>query len=133
MKQLLDRMNELSTRLTFNQKVLMGAILGTGVLSVIIFSFWLQSEEMAVLFTNLSPDDAATALDELAKQNVRTELANGGTTVLVPEDMVYRMRVELSQKGVPSSGTVGWGIFDGKAVRHDGVPAERQLQAGPGR
>lgn len=114
MKQLLDKLNIYSQGFSFNQKILMGAILGTLIISFVIFSFWLQSEEMAVLFTNLSPEDASTALDELAKLNVKTELANGGSTILVPEPMVYRMRVELSAKGVPSSGTVGWGIFDGK-------------------
>jgi flagellar M-ring protein FliF len=114
MRQLLEKLNIYSQRFTFNQKILMGAIVGTLIISVTIFSFWLQSEEMAVLFTNLSPEDASTALDELAKLNVKTELANGGSTIKVPEPMVYRMRVELSAKGVPSTGTVGWGIFDGK-------------------
>ena len=114
MRQLLEKLNVYSRRFTFNQRILMGAILGTGLLSVIIFSFWLQNEEMAVLFTNLSPEDASSALDELGKLNIKTELANGGTTIKVPEPMVYRMRVELSAKGIPGTGTVGWGIFDGK-------------------
>jgi len=114
MRQLLDRLNTFAARFTFNQKVLMGAILGTAVLSVVIFSFWLQSEEMAVLFTGLAPEDAALALDELAKRGVQAELENGGTTIKVPESEVHRMRVELTAQGIPSKGIVGWGIFDGQ-------------------
>ncbi len=114
MRQLLDNLKAVTARFTFNQKILMGVILGAAMLSVAIFSVWLQSEEQAVLFTNLSPEDASLAIDELAKANVEAELSNGGTTIMVPDNLVHRLRVDLSAKGIPSSGTVGWGIFDGK-------------------
>lgn len=100
--------------LTFNQKVLLGAVATASVISVAVFSLWLQQEEMAVLFTGLGPEDAAAALEELAKQDVPSELANGGTTILVPAGQKDRLRLELTTKGIPSSGTVGFEIFDGK-------------------
>ncbi len=114
MRQLLENLKKITGRFTFNQKILMGVILGAAVLSVAIFSVWLQSEEKTVLFTNLSAEDASLAIAELNKQNVEAELTNGGTTIMVPEGVVHRLRVDLSAKGIPSSGTVGWGIFDGK-------------------
>jgi len=114
MRQQLENLKTLTARFTFNQKILMGVILGAAVLSIVIFSVWLRSEEKTVLFTNLSPEDASLAIDELTKQNVEAELTNGGTTIMVPEGVVHRLRVDLSAKGIPSSGTVGWGIFDGK-------------------
>ncbi|MEN8005388.1 MAG: flagellar basal-body MS-ring/collar protein FliF [Candidatus Krumholzibacteriota bacterium] len=100
--------------LSFNQKVLAGAIATASVISIAVFSLWLQNEETAVLFTNLSPEDASVALEELAKQDVGAELTNGGTTILVPRKSVHRLRVDLAGKGVPSSGTVGFEVFDGK-------------------
>ncbi len=114
MRQMLDNLKAVLARFTFNQKILMGLIVCAAVISVAIFSVWLQSEEQAVLFTNLSPEDASLAIDELSKLNVDAELTNGGTTIMVPENVVHRLRVDLSAKGIPSSGTVGWGIFDGK-------------------
>jgi flagellar M-ring protein FliF len=100
--------------LSFNQKVLFGAVATASMISIAVFSLWLQKEETAVLFTNLSPEDASVALEELAKQDVSSELINGGTTILVPEQAVHRLRVELAGKGIPTSGTVGFEIFDGK-------------------
>lgn len=100
--------------LSFNQKVLLGAVTTASLISIAVFTLWLQKEETAVLFTNLSPEDASVALDELAKQDVSAELTNGGSTILVPEKSVHRLRVDLASKGVPSSGTVGFEIFDGK-------------------
>ncbi|MBK7702043.1 MAG: flagellar M-ring protein FliF [bacterium] len=114
MRQLLDSLKVFTDRFTFNQKILMLAIVAAGVLSVGMFGAWLKSEEKTVLFTNLSPEDASLAISELNKKNVESELTDGGTTILVPEGEVHKLRVDLSAKGIPSSGTVGWGIFDGK-------------------
>ena len=109
-----DNIKTLFEGLSFNQKVLFGAVATASVISIAVFSLWLQKEEKAVLFTNLSLDDAAVALEELTKQDVTAELTNGGTTILVPKKSVHRLRVDLAAKGVPSSGTVGFEIFDGK-------------------
>jgi len=114
LRQMLDRIGSWTGKLTFNQKVLLGAISLTAVLSVVIFTAWLDTEEMSVLFTNLEPEDAAMAIDELHKQNVDAELTDGGATIKVPSNQVHELRVGLAAKGIPAAGTVGWGIFDGK-------------------
>lgn len=114
MRNLTDGFQARLGGLSFNQKVLLGAVATASVISVVVFTLWLQTDEKAVLFTNLSPEDAAAALEELAKQDVPAELANGGATIMVSENMVHRMRVELAAKGLPTSGTVGFEIFDGK-------------------
>ena len=114
MKQILDKLQSLIGKFTFNQKVLIGGICVAIVVSLVIFSSWIQSEETSVLFTDLDPEDASLALEELSKLNINAELTNGGTTILVPQDKVHKLRVDLSAKGIPSSGTVGWGLFDGQ-------------------
>ncbi|MBT3317056.1 flagellar M-ring protein FliF [bacterium] len=113
MKQILDNLNTITGKFTFNQKVLLGGISVAVIISLVIFSTWMQSEDSSVLFTNLDPADASVALEELSKQNINAELTNGGTTILVPENQVHRLRVDLLAKGIPASGTVGWGLFDG--------------------
>lgn len=113
-KQLLDRLGERLGRFSFNQKVLLGALVSAAMISIVIFSLWLQHEEKTVLFTNLAPEDASLALAELNKQDIDADLTNGGTTILVPESSVHRLRVDLAAKGIPSSGKVGFEIFDGK-------------------
>jgi flagellar M-ring protein FliF len=113
-KQVLEKLGGRMSHFSFNQKVLLVAIVAAAGLSVVIFSFWLRHEDKAVLFTNLSAEDASRAIEELAKQNVDADLSNGGTTVLVPRSQVHRLRVDLAAKGVPSSGVVGFEIFDGK-------------------
>ena len=113
-KAQIDNLKARLGHLSFNQKVLLGAVATASVISVAVFSLWLQKEDSAVLFTNLTPEDASVALAELSKQDINAELTNGGTTIMVPENTVHRLRVDLAAKGVPSTGTVGFEIFDGK-------------------
>lgn len=113
-KQALDQTQGKLATLSFNQKVTLTVVALAALISVITFSTWLRRDAMAVLFTNLSPEDAQVALEELAKQNVKAELTNGGSTIMVPEPQVSRLRVDLAAKGVPSSGVVGFEIFDGQ-------------------
>ncbi len=112
-KQTIDSLGARFGGLSFNQKVILAAVGTASIICVVVFSLWLQKDEMAVLFTNLTPEDASVALQELSKQDVPTKLKNGGTTILVPSSMKDKMRLDLAAKGVPSSGTVGFEIFDG--------------------
>ena len=114
MPQVVRNIGHRLSELTFNQRVLLGGVAVAGVISLFVFSVWLQNDEKAVLFTNLSPEDASVAIQELAKQDVVADLVNGGTTILVPAEQVHRLRVDLAGRGIPSSGTVGFEIFDGK-------------------
>jgi flagellar M-ring protein FliF len=113
-KQLTDNLRARLGELSFNQKALLAVVAVAGVISVAVFSLWLQKEDMAVLYSNLTPEDAAAALEELSRQDVPAELKNGGGTILVPESMVARLRIELAGKGVVANGPVGFEIFDGK-------------------
>ncbi|MFT5232896.1 MAG: flagellar M-ring protein FliF [Candidatus Krumholzibacteriia bacterium] len=114
LKEQIDNLKARLGHLSFNQKIVLGTVAMASIISISVFSLWLQKDETAVLFTNLSPEDASSALAELSKQDVKAELSNGGSTILVPESAVYRLRVDLAAKGIPSSGTVGFEIFDGK-------------------
>ncbi len=111
-KQIIDDIQKRLGGLSFNQKVLLGAVAVTSIISVAVFSLWLQKEEMSVLFTNLSPEDVSTALEEISKQDVKAELANGGTTIMVPENKVDELRMALKTAGIMSGGVVGLESFE---------------------
>jgi flagellar M-ring protein FliF len=113
-KHFIDDVQKRLGGLSFNQKVLLGAVAVTSIISIAVFSLWLQKEEMSVLFTNLTPEDASAALAEITKQDIKAELENGGTTILVPETVVDRLRMDLQSKGVITGGVVGFELFDGK-------------------
>jgi flagellar M-ring protein FliF len=66
----------------------------------------------AVLFSNLSDDDAARIVDKLRGANIPYEFGSGNTTLLVPEKQVHETRLMLASEGLPSGGGVGFEVFD---------------------
>ncbi|HEY8610452.1 MAG TPA: flagellar basal-body MS-ring/collar protein FliF [Roseomonas sp.] len=67
---------------------------------------------MALLYSELDPRDAGAVVASLDRQKVAYRLGAGGTTILVPEEMVPRLRLSLAREGLPAGGSVGWEIFD---------------------
>ena len=67
---------------------------------------------MALLYSDLDPRDAGAVVATLDRQKVPYRLGASGTTILVPEEMVPRLRLSLAREGLPAGGNVGWEIFD---------------------
>jgi len=67
---------------------------------------------MALLYSELDPRDAGAVVASLDRAKVAYRLGAGGTSILVPEEMVPRLRLSLAREGLPAGGSVGWEIFD---------------------
>ena len=71
-----------------------------------------SSEEYAVLYTHLSPDDAGEILSVLQQEHIPYKVVGDGSIILVPKDKVYDVRLKLAAKGIPHGKVVGFEIFD---------------------
>ncbi len=92
------------------------ALLLAGLFLVSVLSFALvklmSREDYAVLYTHLNPDDAGSILAVLQEENIPYKVEGNGSIILVPKDKVYEVRLKLAAKGLPSSQTVGFEIFE---------------------
>lgn len=88
----------------------------TGLLLILLFAgyalYWLFRSDYQVLFTDLAAQDAAALVKELDKLKTPYELSNGGTSILVPSDVVYKTRLKLMGQNIPLQGGVGFEIFN---------------------
>jgi flagellar M-ring protein FliF len=83
----------------------------------VFFSQWATKPTYAPLFTNLAATDASAIVDQLNSAGTPYKLADGGTSILVPQDKVYDTRLAMSGKGLtPSSDSTGWGLLDKQSV-----------------
>jgi flagellar M-ring protein FliF len=90
------------------------ALIGTAALLLggfLVFR-WAAAPTYAPLYSSLSGEDASAVVDELDKEGVKYQLANGGTTVMVPQGDVYSARIALSGKGLPASSDGGYSLLD---------------------
>ncbi|MEI5675470.1 MULTISPECIES: flagellar basal-body MS-ring/collar protein FliF [unclassified Nocardioides] len=108
----LDRYRRTFVDFTAGQKVV--AVLGT--LALLLGGFmifrWASAPTYSPLFSNLSPEDASAVVEQLDTSGVPYELAGDGSTVMVPRDLVYETRIDLSGEGLPSSSDSGYSILD---------------------
>jgi flagellar M-ring protein FliF len=87
-----------------------------GLLAIALLFVWLivwsVRDNFQVLFSDLDPQDASTIVGELEKIKVPYRLEDGGKSILVDKDAVYKTRLKLMGKGVNLRGTVGFEIFN---------------------
>jgi len=72
--------------------------------------------DRAVLFSNLTPEDAGAIAEKLKAQKVPYELEAGGTTISVPKANVYDLRLSLASQGLPKGGGIGFEVFDRQSL-----------------
>jgi len=70
------------------------------------------AEPKALLYSNLDLREASTITQALDQAGVKYEAKGDGSTIMVPRDKVASTRLMLSSKGLPTSGSVGYEIFD---------------------
>jgi flagellar M-ring protein FliF len=71
-----------------------------------------SAEPKALLYSNLDLKEAGSITQALDQANVKYEAKGDGSTIMVSRDKVASTRLMLSGKGLPTSGSVGYEIFD---------------------
>jgi flagellar M-ring protein FliF len=84
------------------------AVLG----GVLYLSLGETEPEHGVLFTSLSPEDAAAIVDALQAEKVPHRIEANGSRITVPRDRVEETRLSVTSKGLPRGGGVGFELFD---------------------
>lgn len=87
-----------------------GVLLILGLLAVL--SYWALSPAYQVLFSDLDPQDGSVIIAELERMKIPYQLEDGGRSILIDRDQVYKTRLKLMGKGVNLKGTVGFEIFN---------------------
>jgi len=90
------------------------AILGVCGLTLLMTVVWFAflRTTYSPLFSDLKPADAATIVSVLERKKVAYKLADGGATILVPDDAVEATRLDVMSEDVPLKGTVGFELFN---------------------
>src|SRR5258708_4169402 len=72
----------------------------------------LGTQPSGLLYSNLDLREAGTITQQLEQSGIHYEVRGDGSTIMVPRDQVASPRLMLSGHGLPTSGSVGYEIFD---------------------
>ncbi|RFU71283.1 flagellar basal body M-ring protein FliF [Peribacillus saganii] len=94
-----------------SQKMMMIGSAVIVLLLVAVASILASRTTMVPLYSNLSPSETGTIKESLDGRGIQSEIAEGGTTILVPEESVDSLKVELAAEGLPKSGSIDYSFF----------------------
>jgi flagellar M-ring protein FliF len=82
--------------------------------AAVLFAIGLNfgSPPKALLYSNLDLKEAGAITQALDQAGIKYEAKGDGSTIMVDRDKVASTRLMLSSKGMPTSGSVGYEIFD---------------------
>ncbi len=80
--------------------------------ALIALTFNLGKSPQALLYANLDLKEASSISQALDQAGIKYEAKGDGSTIFVSRDKVGSTRMLLAGKGLPSSGSVGYEIFD---------------------
>lgn len=91
------------------QRVILIALAVFIVVIVPVLISWGTQTNFSVAYNNLEQMDAAKIVEQLKTSGIDYQLE--GTTILVPSDMVYDVRLQMANVGLPSGGSSGYELF----------------------
>src|SRR5689334_9310321 len=112
MPDLVARLRKLTAALTVRQLSTLGLAFVAAIALVVGAAYWLNAPDYRLLFADMEPEEAARVEAGLKADKVPYQLTNGGRDVEVAKADLDRMRIKFTSTGMPTSGKIGWEIFD---------------------
>jgi len=98
--------------LTPGRRAMVGGTLILTVAGLIALLVWANRVDYQVLYSNLSPSDAALVVEKLKSKRIPYQLTQDGRTVEVEAGKVHETRLALAGEGLPRGAGVGFEIFN---------------------
>jgi len=112
MNPVIERILTLWRELPLARKIAIGVVVMVILAGFTTMFIWANKTQFNVAYTGLSKEDAAAVVVKLKENNTPYRIGGDGNTIMVPEQMVYDVRLTLAQDGIPKGGGVGFEIFD---------------------
>jgi len=111
-EQLSAHFKRLTATLTTKQITSL-ALAFVGVVGVVVGSaYYVNAPSYSLLFSDMDPEAAASVVAKLKTDKVPYVLDEGGRTIRVASTRVDELRLAFSAQSMPSSGRIGFEIFD---------------------
>jgi flagellar M-ring protein FliF len=103
-------------KLSIQQRLMLGGIAVVAVILLIFILIAFNEPNYTTLYSNLAPEEASEVVKYLNTQKIGYKLEDNGNTISVSKSDVYEVRLALAGKGIPSTGMIGYEIFDKNTI-----------------
>jgi flagellar M-ring protein FliF len=110
--KLAGQLSEIWKQLGVSQRISVLAATFVLVVGVGSLAFWSSRTEYGLLYGKKSDSESSKVIAALDDAKVPYKISAGGSSIMVPADKVYAMRMQLAGRGIPRGDGVGFEIFD---------------------
>ncbi|MFD1705879.1 flagellar basal-body MS-ring/collar protein FliF [Siminovitchia sediminis] len=93
------------------QKILFIAAAGALLIFITFLTILTTRTTMVPLYTNLSPSETGAIKEELDARGIKSEIAENGSSIKVPDGSAETLMVELAAEGIPKTGHIDYSFF----------------------
>lgn len=112
-KELFDKIKKGWKGLSKSKKYAIIIILCSLIIAMIVYYCVFGKKKYVPIFTNLEMDDSAEIVKTLDEKKITDyKIEDDGSTILVPEDQVDKLRLDLAMDGVVPNNGQGFELFD---------------------
>jgi len=94
------------------QRILVIGLCVSVIAVFLLMLFWFNQTSYKVLYSNLYQEDASRVVAFLEKEKIDYKIEGNGSTIMVPENKVYNLRLALAGAGALHGQGVGFELFD---------------------
>ncbi|MDP4083032.1 MAG: flagellar basal-body MS-ring/collar protein FliF [Bacillota bacterium] len=80
-----------------------------------VSSYFATRTTLVPLYSNLSPSETGQIKQSLDAKGIQNQIADGGSTIEVPDNVVDSLKVQLAAEGLPKSGSIDYSFFSQNA------------------
>lgn len=103
---------EIWKQLGVSQRVSVIAATLVVIAGLVSIALWSSRADYGLLYGKLSDTESAKVIAALDDAKVPYKIGTGGSSIMIPADKVYLMRMQLAGRGIPQGDGVGFEIFD---------------------
>ena len=112
MRQILSQLNAAFSNLSLGKRITLGTLILGSIAGFVFLMNWTGKAEFQPLYGQLYAEDASAIISRLREQKIEYRIASNGSTILIPQELIYETRMQLASEGVPRGSGVGFEIFD---------------------
>ena len=98
------------------QRALLIALFLTFAAAAALLTYWARRPDMRMLYQEIAPEEGAKITEKISDKGIAYELRNGGTSIYVPKEQVYQLRLDMAKEGLPIGEQGGYKIFDNEKI-----------------
>ncbi|EDL63940.1 flagellar M-ring protein [Bacillus sp. SG-1] len=110
-----EQLNTFWSARTKKQKGMYGVAALVIILAIAVTGFLSTRTNLVPLYSNLAPSETGSIKENLDGRGIVSEITDGGSTIMVPSEMVDTLKVELAAEGIPNSGSIDYSFFSQNA------------------